>query len=146
MLIQSDDDWKAQAQREKEKLAEKARAQAAEKEAKAAAAAKPASSGALPQQQGRGVDASSFNGLLQSLATQSLMMMGAIADPRSGRTMQDLGYAKALLDSVVMLEEKTKGNLTADEANALASTLYELRDTYVRAAWAARSTAPQQAA
>ncbi len=136
MLIQSDDDWKAQAQREKEKLAEKAKADAAAKEA----AAKPAPAAHMPQR-GRQQDAASFNGLLQSLATQSLMMMGAIADPRSGRTMQDLGYAKALLDSIVMLEEKTKGNLSTEEENALGSTLYELRDTYVRAAWMARSTA-----
>ncbi len=136
MLIQSDDDWKAQAQREKDKLAEKSKADAAAKEA----AAKPAPAAAHVPQRGR-VDAASFNGLLQSLATQSLMMMGAIADPRSGRTMQDLGYAKALLDSIVMLEEKTKGNLTQEEENALGSTLYELRDTYVRAAWMGRSTA-----
>jgi len=69
--------------------------------------------------------------------------MGAIADPRTGRAAQDLDYARALLDSVVMLEEKTKGNLTVDEADIIAGTLYELRDTYVRAAWMSRSTVAQ---
>lgn len=137
-MLQVDDDWKAQAQREKEKLAERAKADAAAKEAAkeaAVQAAKPAAGMARRQ------DAASFAGLLQSLSTQALMMMGAIADPRSGRHAQDLGFAKSLLDTVAMLEEKTQGNLSAEETNALAATLYELRDTYVRAAWGARSTA-----
>ena len=132
-MLQVDDDWKAQAQREKEKLAEREKAsQAAAKPSPATAATK----SARPE-------TSSFAGLVQSLATQSLMMMGAIADPRTGRAAQDLDYARALLDSVVMLEEKTKGNLTVDEADIIAGTLYELRDTYVRAAWMSRSTVAQ---
>ena len=40
---------------------------------------------------------------------------------------------KHIIDTIEMLEEKTKGNLTAPEANFLANTLYELRMGYVRA-------------
>ena len=132
-MLQVDDDWKAQAQKEKEKLAER------EKANQAAKAPAPASAPAAAAAQR--AEMSSFSGLVQSLATQSLMMMGAIPDPRTGRAVQDLGYAKSLMDSVAMLEDKTQNNLTAEESSALASTLYELRDTYVRSAWASRSTA-----
>ena len=44
-----------------------------------------------------------------------------------------------------MLAEKTKGNLTAPEANFLANTLYELRMGYVRAI-NRQETAAQEAA
>ena len=37
-----------------------------------------------------------------------------------------------------VLEEKTKGNLTEDEANLLASTAYELRQRYIQLSSAAR--------
>ena len=45
----------------------------------------------------------------------------------------NLGLVKGIIDTIEMLEEKTKGNLTAPETNFLANTLYELRMGYVRA-------------
>ena len=37
-----------------------------------------------------------------------------------------------MIDTLEMLEEKTKGNLTAPETNFLANSLYDLRMGYVR--------------
>lgn len=140
MLIQSDDDWKNQAQKEKERLAaqQKERDAAA---AKSAAAARPA---ADPRQQAAAhapAPEANFQALVQGLSSQALMVMGTVADPRTGRPMLDLGAAKTSLDLLAMLEEKTRGNLTAEETTALQTALWSLRDTFVRVAWATRSTA-----
>ena len=55
----------------------------------------------------------------------------------------NLPLVKHIIDTIEMLEEKTKGNLTAPEANFLANTLYELRMGYVRALSRQEATAAQ---
>ena len=112
-----DTDWKAQARAEKEKLAEKAKAEQA----------KGPGAGGAPRGPG-GMPAANF----ETLA------MGAIPDPRTGQRMQHLDLARHHIDMLGVLEEKTKGNLTEEEANLLAGTLYELRTRYVQMAGAAR--------
>ena len=46
----------------------------------------------------------------------------------------DLDMAKHQIDTLAVLEEKTKGNLTKDEQQSLDSALYELRMRYVSVA------------
>ena len=48
--------------------------------------------------------------------------------------MQNLPVAKHTIDTLIMIQEKTKGNLTAPESNLMENLLYELRMTYLRAA------------
>ena len=134
--IQIDSDWKAEAQREKERLAQQARAREAEAKAKAQGPA--AAPGAKPGAASRQLPPASFETLMAQLATQALMYMGGYADPRTGEPMLELDIARHHIDILSVLEEKTKGNLTEDEAHSLASTLYELRGRYVQVANAAR--------
>ena len=54
-------------------------------------------------------------------------------DPESGKIMRNLPMAKHTIDTIGMLEEKTKGNLTAPESNLIGNLLYELRMSYLRA-------------
>jgi ATP-dependent protease Clp ATPase subunit len=110
-----DDDWKSSAQAEKEKLV------AAEKE-KAEQAAK-AGPGGLPEQIG-------FKELLSLFATQALMYMGAIPD-QSGRAVVSLEVAKLNIDRLGVIQEKTKGNLSAEEQEMLDGTVGELRMQFV---------------
>lgn len=110
-----DSDWKAQAQAEKERLAAK------EKEA-----AKQPSAHGLPE--------ASFQALVSVLASQAIMGLGAYADPKSGRVMIDLEGSKFSIDLLAVLEEKTKGNLTAEEAEELKQLLVELRARFVQIA------------
>jgi hypothetical protein len=49
------------------------------------------------------------------------------------RTDSGLASAQRLIDTLAMLEEKTKGNLTAEEGEYLQAALTELRMGYVRA-------------
>ena len=45
-----------------------------------------------------------------------------------------LGAARQLIDTLAMLEEKTKGNLSEAELEALRTTLTQLRVAYVKSA------------
>ena len=123
-----DSDWKAQAQAEKEKLAEKAKADP------------PAGAGG-PGQMGQ-MPAPSFEVLLSGFVTQALFALGAIPDPQTNQPMLSLELAKHHIDMLGVLEEKTQGNLTEDESKLLAGALYELRDRYVQVANAARGAGP----
>lgn len=120
-----DDDWKAQAQAEKAKLAEKEQAKAAESPAAAGGAAPGA--GAAPGQQ----EKIGFSDLVQMLASQALMYMGAVADPQTGKAVVSPPMAQAHIELLGVLEEKTKGNLTDDESKMVSGITHELRMQFV---------------
>jgi hypothetical protein len=76
----------------------------------------------------------SFAGFILSLATSAAVHFGDIVDPDTGERHQpDLPAAHQMVDLIAMLQEKTKGNLTADEAKLVEDLLYELRMRYVTA-------------
>ena len=70
----------------------------------------------------------SFNALVVSLATSTAVHLGDAVDPSSGRRQRpNLEAAGHMLDLLVVLAEKTKGNLTPDEELFLMRVLQELR-------------------
>jgi hypothetical protein len=76
----------------------------------------------------------SFAGFVISLATTAAVHFGDIADPHTGeRHEPDLVAAQQMIDLISLLQEKTKGNLTPDEAKLVDDLLYELRMRYVQA-------------
>jgi hypothetical protein len=66
-----------------------------------------------------------------SLSSSALVHLGEIPEPETNRTQVDLGIAKQIIDTLGMLQEKTKGNLDQDEDRLLRSVLYDLRMRYV---------------
>ncbi len=66
-----------------------------------------------------------------SLCTQALAHLGEIPDPATGTISADLTGARQLIDILAMLQEKTRGNLDADESTLLEQALYDLRIKYV---------------
>lgn len=135
-----DDDWKRQAQEEKRKLAEeeakkKAQAESAPGVASVGGAGPAATAGSRRAgAKGRGeTPVASFGSLVQTLMTQALFYLGELGT-RAGQTMVDLDMAKLQIDLLGILEEKTKGNLSADESNLLDSALYETRMRFVSVA------------
>ncbi|MDA1054613.1 MAG: DUF1844 domain-containing protein [Planctomycetota bacterium] len=122
-----DDDWKSRAQAEKEQLQKQAEAkqqQPAEtpKEEPSPSPAQPEATMPLPP--------ASFSFLVTSLATQALATMGQVPGA-DGKPIVQLKHAKHFIDTLAILEEKTKGNLTADEAAMLENVLHELRLLFV---------------
>ena len=73
-----------------------------------------------------------FPTFIFSLNSSALLNLGAIEDPGTGKKTKNLALAKQTIDILGMLEEKTQGNLTDDEAKMLKNILYELRMLYVK--------------
>lgn len=112
-----DDDWKAEAQKEKEKL--KSQSQAAQA---------PGAGGQPGQPQ---MPEANFEELIRTFALPALMYLGQMPDPQSGKPVLAPEIAKLHIDLLGLLEDKTKGNLTDDESNILSQTVSELRMAYV---------------
>lgn len=72
-----------------------------------------------------------FSSFVISLGSSSLMLMGESLDPQQQALPVNLPQAKEIIDLLSVLEEKTKGNLTADERTVLQDMLYALRMKYV---------------
>ena len=75
-----------------------------------------------------------FLGFVLSLAHTAAVHFGDVPDPVSGEpSPPNLPAAQQMIDILALLEEKTRGNLTAEERQFLDQILYELRLRYVEA-------------
>ncbi len=64
---------------------------------------------------------------------QALMFLGELPNLEGGRQERNLPMAKYLIDTMAIIKEKTRGNLTQDEQRQLETFLTELRMRYVKA-------------
>ncbi len=120
-----DDDWKQQAQKEKEELKELEKDQ--EKDQEIAAEEGSPEAGERPP-----LPPANFPGLVSMLATQVFFALGLIATEQNKDAQPDLEMAKFNIDMLSVLEEKTKGNLGDDEEKMLTDTLQQLRMAFVQ--------------
>ncbi len=75
-----------------------------------------------------------FTSLLLSLGTSALYHLGQAPDPEGGEAPEpNLPVARQTIDTLEVLEEKTHGNLSDEEAKLLTGLLTELRMRYVEA-------------
>jgi hypothetical protein len=144
-----DTDWKKQAQEEKRKLAEEAekRKMAATAPAGvvggaaggvgAASATVGAPTGPAGRQAGtrgpgreRELPQASFATLVQSILTQVLFYLGDLST-RGGEPMINLDMARHNIDTLTVIEEKSRGNLNDEEKRLLDAALYEARMRFV---------------
>lgn len=102
-----DDDWKQEAQQEKETLAAKLEEE---------------------KQHQRVAPVASFEVLINSLAMPAMLNLGMISMPDH---QPNLSEAKFYIDLLEVVEQKTKGNLSTQEHNTLTTLLYELRMAFV---------------
>ena len=115
-----DEDWKQQAQKEKETLAAKEKAETQQPEEEKAPR------GPLPP--------GNFAALVSMLVTQALFALGVLKVQGQEDKEPDLEMAKYNIDMLETLEEKTRGNLTEEEKKVLENTLNQVRMAYVKAA------------
>lgn len=115
--LQVDSDWKAQAQAERERLAKQ--------EAERATRAPEGDPDALPPAE--------FRSLVGMLASQAIMGLGTMGD-QQGRVIVDLPGAQFAIEILDVLREKTKGNLTPDEARELEEIQRELKARFMQVA------------
>lgn len=130
--IIADDDWKAEARAEKERLAKEAAEERAARQA------------------GQG-EASPFLALLDLLAQQAVLSLGGAQLPNGQTLPANPQAAKLFIDMLSDLETKTKGNLGKEESEVLTSLLSRLRWAFSmgsapRAGVSPRPSEPEKAA
>ena len=154
-----DESWKESAAQEKERLENITRPGAGGK-----ASSRPEDPGVAPQETpgaGRGRGAGSepadsgrgrvpaasateedFINYITSLAYQAMIFLGEIPNPVTSETEQNIQQAKFVIDTLILLQEKTQGNLTPKENDVLNTAAYELQMKYVEATSAHKGSPP----
>jgi hypothetical protein len=91
--------------------------------------------GQVPDQDGKCVMPEvTFSAFVMSLNTSALYHLGELADPDTGKKNANLELARHAIDTLAVLEEKTKGNLTEEEAELLKNILYDIKIRFVKVA------------
>jgi hypothetical protein len=72
-----------------------------------------------------------FSFFVSTLALQASIALGAVPEPATNQKQENLPQAKFIIDTLALLQEKTKGNLKEEETGLLENLLYELRMQYV---------------
>lgn len=103
-----DSEWKKKAQEEKEKVSEES---SREKQP------------SLPE--------ASFLNFISDISLQIMILLGQIEHPATKKKEKNLSQAKYMIDTLEMLEEKTRGNLSSQESMMLTQLLHQFRMTYV---------------
>lgn len=88
----------------------------------------------VPNQEGKCVMPEvTFMALIMSLNTSALFHLGEIANPETGEKLTDFSLARHAIDTLVLLQEKTRGNLDSDETEMLKNILYDVKIRFVQA-------------
>lgn len=73
----------------------------------------------------------SFLNHVATLSYQAMIFMGEIPNPMTNMPEENLEQAKFMIDTLAMLRDKTKGNLSQKESDILSTNLYQLQMRYV---------------
>ncbi len=73
-----------------------------------------------------------FVNFIISLSSSALVYLGEMPEPSTGRFDKNLSLAKHAIDTLDMIKEKTKGNLTEEEEKLLTQVLADLKLKYVK--------------
>src|SRR5262249_11512499 len=72
-----------------------------------------------------------FTEFLMGIASSAFIYLGLVEHPATGRRQVDMMAAKESIDMLVMLREKTKGNLTRGEEKFFDDLLSDLKMQFV---------------
>ena len=76
-------------------------------------------------------------------AQNAALFLGQIPNPKTGQGEVNLDLARMFIDQLAMIQEKTRGNLTSEEAKVLSNALSNLQMAYVEVARAQPKSAAQ---
>ncbi len=74
----------------------------------------------------------SFTLFVQKLAYQALITLGVVENPLTRRREPNLPHAQTVIDDLMMLREKTRGNLAPDEEQHLTQVVGDLQRHFVQ--------------
>jgi Domain of unknown function (DUF1844) len=72
-------------------------------------------------------------------AQNAALFLGQIPNPQSGQAEVNLEVARMFIDQLAMIQEKTRGNLTSEEATVLRNALSSLQMAFVEASQGGRA-------
>lgn len=79
----------------------------------------------------RDLPAADFSTFVIMLANTIMVSLGQVPDPMTQQRRRDLPHAQHTIDILMMLQEKTRGNLTPDEERLLQELLPQLQMAFV---------------
>lgn len=123
IIVGSDEDWKDRVKAEDAALDEKLKGESGPAAASKTEPADSSSMGPMPPP--------TFSTLVSMFATQAMVALGFIPNPVTGKAEPQLEVARHFIDMLEVLEEKTRRNLTGNEANLLETSLHQLRMAYI---------------
>lgn len=107
-----DEDWKSQVEAEKEALKDE-----------------PASKSSAPG--AYEIPPASFEMLVTTFASEAMVALGQLPNPFTNEHSISFEHARYTIDMLQVLQDKTKGNLSTDEAAMLETLLHQLRLAFV---------------
>ncbi|HED65149.1 MAG TPA: DUF1844 domain-containing protein [Planctomycetes bacterium] len=78
-----------------------------------------------------------FQLFIQKLSYQALLGLGVLENPLTGKREERLDQARGVIDDVAMLRDRTRGNLSEEEASHLDRVIEQLEAEYARRAGSA---------
>jgi len=72
-----------------------------------------------------------FPMFVTSIGMQAMMSLGEVENPLTKKKEENLDHAKYSIDTLLMLKEKTKGNLDSEEGKVLEELIYQLQMKYI---------------
>ena len=86
--------------------------------------------------EGNQMEAEDINFLtyISSLAFQAMIFLGEMPNPMTNKEEKNLRQAKFIINTLILLRDKTKGNLTKEESDMLNAAAYELEMRFVELA------------
>lgn len=100
-------------------------------EAEKAAYAKESDAGRAKDPKAQDVPPASFEMLVSTFASEALIALGQIPNPVNNEYTISFEHARYTIDMLQVMEDKTKGNLSTQEAAMLESLLHQLRMAFV---------------
>ncbi len=113
-----DDDWKNRADAER-RAAALEREQAIQEQA-------------IQEEGDSEIPEATFGLLVNTLAMQAVSALGHMPDPQTGQAMVHKPLAQHMIDLLTVLEDKTKGNLDAEETKMITQILSQLRIAFLQ--------------
>lgn len=117
-----DEDWKSQVEAEK---------RAAQQESKPSEQTESAEQESAEQEPEGPLPPPTLNVLASSLYLQGMISLGLMPTPGAEAPEVKLHHAKHAIDTLQMLEEKTKGNRTPEEDKEMDDMLHQIRMAFV---------------
>ena len=87
---------------------------------------------ATPEFDPKQIPPASFSFLVTTFAAQGAIALGMAPNPMTNKTEIQPELGKHAIDTLAILEEKTKGNLTSEETQLLEGVLHQLRMSYLQ--------------